>query len=220
MRKESWVRFMVIIIFYLISIRRQKGLLHSEKKCIFVPTSIMEQTILRLREGDEHAFDELFRAFFPAGRRFIKSFRVDDESADDVMQDVFIRIWDKRHIFENEYHFKSYFYKALRNNTVKHLTRHKTPAELKEGPGIEETFAKIVEVEFNREISRAISLLPEKRRSIIFHSMAGMSIEEIAKKLNISVNTVKAQKQKAYSTLREELKDLHIRILLIIVMFM
>lgn len=176
----------------------------------------MELLIHRLREGDEQAFEELFRAFFPAGRRFVKSLLPDDEMAEDIIQDVFLQVWDKRHIFESEMHFKGYFYKSLRNNTVKYLTRQKPVQELSSAVRIEDDdlFIKIVEVEFNREILHAVSLLPEKRREVILHAMAGMSVEEIADKLNISVNTVKVQKREAYSTLRERLKDVHMCILL------
>ena len=67
---------------------------------------------------------------------------------------------------------------------------------------------KITEIEFNREISRAVSQLPEKRRQIILLSMTGMSVEQIAEALNISINTVKSQKTKAYTSLRQELKDI------------
>jgi RNA polymerase sigma factor (sigma-70 family) len=73
---------------------------------------------------------------------------------------------------------------------------------------------KITEIEFNREISRAISLLSEKRREIILLSMSGMSEQMIADTLNISINTVKNQKTKAYAFLRQELKDISSFVLL------
>ena len=175
----------------------------------------MDKIIQRLREGDGQAFEELFGAFFAAGRRFVKSFLPEGAAADDIVQDVFLQIWDKRRMFESERHFKSYFYKALRNNTIKQLTRRKPTQELSDAGSIqsEGVFIRIIEVEFNREIARAVSLLPEKRREVILHAMSGMSVEEIAGKLGISINTVKVQKRKAYAALREELKDINTRIL-------
>lgn len=108
---------------------------------------------------------------------FVKSFQVDDSSADDILQEVFIHIWDKRQAFKSEDHFKAYFYKALRNNTVKYITRNKHVLNLEsaENKESDDVLLKITEIEFNREISRAISLLPEKRREIILLSMSGMS---------------------------------------------
>ena len=182
---------------------------------------MMEQVIDRLRQGDERAFEALFRAFFPAGWRYLGSFRVDRDTANDIIQELFLQIWNKRHLFENERHFKSYFYKSLKNNTIKYLSRQKKGIDLAHIPEehhqTDDFFLRIVEVEFNREVARAVAVLPEKRREVILHSIAGLSVEEIAQKLHVSINTVKAQKRKAYATLREKLKDINPFILFLIV---
>lgn len=179
----------------------------------------MDKIVAELRNGDERAFVALFHAFWDAGLRFVKTFVSNKDICEDIVQEVFLQIWDKRQIFESEKHFKAYFYKALRNNTVKHLSRQKPSEELTNIQTLEsdDVFAKIVEIEFKREVSRAISLLPEKRRQVIVHAMAGLTVEEIAEKLNISVNTVKIHKKKAYSDLRKELKGINLRILAIFV---
>ena len=176
----------------------------------------MDEIIKRFREGNQRAFEELFWGFFSAGRQFVKSFQVDDSSADDILQEVFIHIWDKRQAFKSEDHFKAYFYKALRNNTVKYITRNKHVLNLEsaENKESDDVLLKITEIEFNREISRAISLLSEKRREIILLSMSGKSEQMIADTLNISINTVKNQKTKAYAFLRQELKDISSFVLL------
>ena len=176
----------------------------------------MDEIIKRFREGNQRAFEELFWGFFSAGRQFVKSFQVDDSSADDILQEVFIHIWDKRQAFKSEDHFKAYFYKALRNNTVKYITRNKHILNLEsaENKESDDVLLKITEIEFNREILRAVSLLPEKRREIILLSMSGMSEQMIADTLNISINTVKNQKTKAYASLRQELKDISSFVLL------
>jgi len=171
----------------------------------------MEEIIQRFREGDQRSFEKLFWAFFPAGRRFVKTFLIEEEAADDILQEVFIQMWNKRQAFNNESHFKAYFYKSLRNNTIKRITRNKHALNL-DAVGNEESddlFMKITEIEFNREISRAVSQLPERRRQIILLSMTGMSADQIADALKISINTVKSQKTKAYSSLREELKNIN-----------
>ena len=176
----------------------------------------MDEIIKGFREGNQRAFEELFWGFFSAGRQFVKSFQVDDSSADDILQEVFIHIWDKRQAFKSEDHFKAYFYKALRNNKVKYITRNKHVLNLEttENKESDDVLLKITEIEFNREISRAISLLSEKRREIILLSMSGMSEQMIADTLNISINTVKNQKTKAYAFLRQELKDISSFVLL------
>lgn len=179
----------------------------------------MERLIDRLRQGDEQAFEELFAAFFVAARRFVVSFLPAGASPDDIVQEVFMQVWNRRHIFESQAHFKAYFYKALRNNTLKQLTRTRPQQELDAARGVatEDAFVRIVEVEFQREVARAVATLPEKRREVIVHALQGMSVDEIAERLGISPNTVKVQKRKAYAALREQLRDIDLRILSIFV---
>lgn len=180
-------------------------------------TRKMEDLIKRLRDGDERSFEELFNTFFTSGRRFILTFISDKDTADEILQEVFIQIWNKRTIFKSEAHFKAYFYKSLRNNTIKRIMRSKHTLEIESAGNeidsslsreSEDLFVKITQTEFNREISRAVSLLPLKRRQIILLSLTGMSADQIAGALNITVNTVKSQKTKAYNTLRQELKNI------------
>lgn len=180
----------------------------------------MEKVISRLNEGDKKAFDELFHAFWDAGLRFVQSFLPPGTSGDDIVQDVFVQLWDKRKIFEDERHFKAYYYKALRNNTIKFLTRQKPSEELAAAQGLksDDFFRTIVEVEFQREVMQAIDKLPEKRREVILLSMAGLTVKEIADNLGISINTVKIHKKKAYSTLRDELKDSHLKALSLLIL--
>ncbi|MCK9305512.1 MAG: sigma-70 family RNA polymerase sigma factor [Bacteroidales bacterium] len=168
----------------------------------------MEEIIIKVREGDQQSFGVLFRAFYASGRRFVLTFLKDETGADDILQEVFINIWEKRQKFQSEAHFKAYFYKSLRNNTIKRIVRTKKGVglDLIVSKESDDLFEKIIEIEFNRELSRLISDLPEKRRQIILLSMSGMSTEQISESLNISVNTIKSQKNKAYSTLRKNLK--------------
>ncbi|MCU4158294.1 sigma-70 family RNA polymerase sigma factor [Carboxylicivirga sp. A043] len=179
----------------------------------------MNTTISRFREGDEGAFDKLFHTFWDAGLNFVQSFLPKEDVGEDIVQEVFVKIWDKRQIFENEKHFKAYFYRALKNNTLRYITRNSPALELSSARSLEgdDFFRTIVEVEFNREVSQAIENLPKGRREIILKAMAGLTVEEIAESLNISVNTVKTQKKRAYAVLRDELKDVHLRILFIFV---
>lgn len=171
----------------------------------------MNELMKRFCEGDQDAFKELFWTLLSSGRRFIKNFVIDKDLGDDILQEVFIQIWNKRKTFQSEEHLRAYFYKSLRNNIVKSIVRNKHTSDLETALDreSEDVFVQITDIEFNREISRAISLLPEKRREIIQLSMAGMSEQMIADALNISVNTVKNQKTKAYASLRRELKDIN-----------
>ena len=87
-------------------------------------------------------------------------------------------------------------------------------------PGLEDdtesALNAIIEEEVHREIIAAIEKLPPERRKIVELSMMGFSQEEIADKLEISVNTIKTQKRKAYAFLREELQHLFVFLLFVL----
>ena len=98
------------------------------------------------------------------------------------------------------------------------MRQHKVSEDV--DPGIEDdtesALNAIIEEEVHREIIAAIDKLPPERRRVVELSMVGYSQEEIAEKLNISVNTVKTQKRKAYAFLREELQHLFVLFLMLL----
>jgi len=170
----------------------------------------MDELVSDLKRGNKKSFEKLFWDNFTSGLRFAKTFNISAEAADDILQEVFIGIWNNRASIENGLHFKSYFYKSIRNNAVKRITRQKNPLDIESVANnqSDDLFESIVQIEFNREVSRAIAMLPPKRRQIIIMAMKGMSAEEISDALGISVNTIKSQKAKAYTFLRNELRDI------------
>ena len=134
------------------------------------------------------------------------------------MQETFINLWEKRGIYSDMVYFKAYLYKSLYNNALFYLRQHKVSEDV--DPGIEDdtesALNAIIEEEVHREIIAAIDKLPPERRRVVELSMVGYSQEEIAEKLNISVNTVKTQKRKAYAFLREELQHLFVLFLMLL----
>lgn len=170
----------------------------------------MDNDFNKFREGDEQAFERLFRSFFPYARRFAVSMLGDDPAVNDLIQDAFVHIWHKRGIFQDENHLKGYIYKSLRNNIAKHIGQSSRIQPLSGAREVTEddVFAGIIELEVQREVAQAIATLPAEQRKVILLAISGMTVEQIAERLGISVNTVKTQKKRAYSTLRKELKGL------------
>ena len=169
-------------------------------------------------KGDERAFKKLFDSFFKSSCAFVKRYISDHGAVEDVVQETFINLWEKRGIYSDMVYFKAYLYKSLYNNALFYLRQHKVSEDV--DPGIEDdtesALNAIIEEEVHREIIAAIDKLPPERRRVVELSMAGYSQEEIAEKLNISVNTVKTQKRKAYAFLREELQHLFVLFLMLL----
>ena len=166
----------------------------------------------QFNKGNEQAFKKLFDTFFGSSCTFVKRYIPDHEGVEDVVQETFINLWEKRGIYTDMVYFKAYLYKSLYNNALFYLRQHQVSEDV--DPGLEDdtesALNAIIEEEVHREIIVAIDKLPSERRRVVELSMAGCSQEEIAEKLEISVNTVKTQKRKAFAFLREELQHLFV----------
>ena len=174
--------------------------------------------LYQFNKGDERAFKKLFGGLFKSSCAFVKRYIPDHGAVEDVVQETFINLWEKRGIYTDMVYFKAYLYKSLYNNALFYLRQHKISEDV--DPGIEDNtetaLAAIIEEEVHREIIAAIDRLPSERRRIVELSMAGHTQEEIAEKLKISVNTVKTQKRKAFAFLRAELQHLFVFFLVLL----
>lgn len=122
-----------------------------------------------------------------------------------------MKLWDGRAVFENEKALTVYLYRSVTNNALKYLRdRDVEEARLKlwsevEQEMTEEDFSSVVREEVLRKLRELIELLPEERKKIILMSMEGMSGEEIAIQLGVTIHTVKQQKYRAYKFIKEQL---------------
>ena len=162
---------------------------------------------------DEKAWKELFDSSH--GALCNHCFRIVSEkmTVEDIVQDVFVKLWESNVSFANEQALSAYLYKAVTNNALKYLRDMNAEQEkLREWQETEQNmteddFSSVVREEVLRKLRELIDLLPEDRRKIILMGMEGMKGEEIAEKLGISINTVKQQKYRAYKFIKERLGD-------------
>ena len=160
---------------------------------------------------DGRAWKELFDAFYEPLCNHC--FRIVPErmTVEDIVQEVFISLWNGTLFFANEQALSAWFYKSVTNNALKYLRDKNAEEEkLREWQEVaenmtEDDFSSTVREEVLRKLRELIDRLPEERRRIVLMSMEGMKGEEIAEKLNISINTVKQQKYRAYKFIKEQL---------------
>ena len=181
-------------------------------------TESCEDIVRRFNEGSEEAFKKLYEAFFASACSFVSRYVADTFSVEDIVQDTFIHVWEKRGACPDFIHFKAYLYKSLYNNALFFLKKHRPAEEVdaKIEDDTDNALQAIITEEVHREIIAAIQKLPQERRKIIELTMLGDSQEEVARKLNISLNTVKSQKRMAFAFLREELKNLFVLFMVLI----
>ncbi|MES2780871.1 MAG: RNA polymerase sigma-70 factor [Bacteroidota bacterium] len=166
----------------------------------------------RMRTGDKGALEILFKSHYASLCRFAKSILKDAEQAEDMVQEVFMKCWDKREQIQLTGSFKSYLFTAVRNHCFNTLKLNERKYWMEDGMEDDERLAVNDVVDhlsaksLNENINKAIDLLPDKcRLTFQLSRFENMSYKEIAETMNVSVKTVENQMSKALSVLRTSL---------------
>ncbi len=171
-----------------------------------------KELCLLVKEGDEKAFETLFHRYYPSLCLLARQYVDDDEKAEEVVQDIFVKIWSKRKELSIETSFKQYLLRSVKNqciNQLQHLKiRQKHAQKVKDDSKENNGTTFFIEFGLAEKIEASIDSLPEKRKEIFKLSREdGLKYREIAEQLGISVKTVEAQMGLALKQLREMLKD-------------
>ena len=163
-----------------------------------------------IRQGNIDAYEMLFKKYYLSMCMIARRIVEDEDVAKDLVQEIFIRLWEKRETYDFRETADIFLYVSVRNKCFDYLRSRKN-LPLKEGlsaAGNEYFFHDIlIEEETYRIVMEAIDTLPAQSGRIIKLSLEGKQNKEISENLGISVNTVKSLKYKAMDTLREVLKD-------------
>lgn len=153
--------------------------------------------ILRLIEGGEDAFCELYATYKNRLIYFAMRFLKSREYAEDVFQDAFTVVWQSRRFINPDASFSSYLYTIMRNRILNQLRNAANEEKLKESilsqalDYTEDTKREVMLNDLKSLISHALQQLTPRQREIFEMSReAQLSHKEIADKLGISVNTV------------------------------
>ncbi|KOH44874.1 RNA polymerase sigma-70 factor [Sunxiuqinia dokdonensis] len=170
--------------------------------------------IVRLKSGDQTAFELLFHFYYPGLVMYASQYTANTEDAEEIVQDFFVRFWEKHKQLVPRDSLKSYFFLSVKNGSLDFLKHQKIEKKY-----INEMMALskhhlaydtdiFISSDLQEKLKHGIGLLPEKCREVFIMSrIQGLKNEEIAAKLNISKRTVETQISKALKVLRVELKD-------------
>ncbi|GAA3605060.1 RNA polymerase sigma-70 factor [Flavivirga amylovorans] len=154
-----------------------------------------------------------FDTYYDALVQYANRFLVSKDECEDLIQDIFVDLWEKENTFPDEPSLRAYLYKAARNkcyNVIKHnKVKNKYAASTIQELEDDNLFLKqILEEEIVRQLHKAIDVLPERKKEIIKLSLKGIKNNEIAETLGIKLQTVKTLKSQSYKILRDQFKDL------------
>ena len=141
--------------------------------------------------SERKKFKEVYEEYFTALKYFAMRYVKDEEVACDLLQDVFVKLWEKGDRFENEMQLKTYLYRVVRNHCLTYIRDAQRKEKRMEGFEVEET-----------------EELPDACRNVYMKSLEGKSHKEIAEELHIAITTIKKHKTNANNYLRERLKGL------------
>lgn len=171
---------------------------------------MLNNPVLSLKE-----FKDVYNALYRPLCLFANSYVNDVPVAKDIVQDVFVKIWENEIILKSKNPSKGYFYTSVKHKCIDYL-KSKQFRVVNKDISVESLNVLESDKHFNKEvilietsqiIEKAINSLPEKYSQIVNLSMKNFSNKEIAEILSLNINTVKAQKKVAYQKLRPLLKE-------------
>lgn len=168
--------------------------------------------MLVITQLDARAIDSLFNEHYAALSRYAFTMLRNQEQAEDVVQQLFIHLWEKRNELDEMENARAYLYRATHNRCLNELNRQKRQGmhlAVDEVHHLESDAGRgVLTGELEDQISAAVQTLPEKCQEVFRMSrFEDLSYKEIAESLDISVKTVENHMGKALRILREELKD-------------
>jgi RNA polymerase sigma-70 factor, ECF subfamily len=182
------------------------------------------QVMLRVKAGDDSAFDYLVQKYRRPMLNFMYRMAHNSAAAEDMAQEVFLRVYRSRESYEASAKFTTWLYRIASNLAVNHArdTRHERPEntvsldEPDQNTGLTMDVADdslsaeeaIVRRERLAAIRQRVQALPERQRmAVIMHKYQQMDYRQIAEILKLSESAIKSLLFRAYETLRGQLKE-------------
>ena len=179
------------------------------------------QTLKRIKNNDSGAFEDLFREQYPGLHEYAVFYVGESQLAEDIVQDVFLKIWETRNRLTIRSSFRGYLFRCVHNNCIQylrhqvvkrnHLAEHQAKieeAQLMNRLYFESGLSRLFKNDIESVVNNTINELPEKTQEIFILSRHKfLKNSEIATKINLSEKSVEYHITKALDFLRKHLKD-------------
>jgi RNA polymerase sigma-70 factor, ECF subfamily len=175
--------------------------------------------------GDESAFSIIFKTYYVDLVLFAGTFLRDRQAAEEIVQEVFIRLWENRDSVIITSSLRSFLLKSIQNKCIDTLRHLKIvddyQSKLQNHPLLLENDTEnyVLYSELEDDLKKALAKLPDDISKIfLLNRFEGFSYPEIAGQLNLSVRMVEIRMGKALALLKQYLKDYLITILVLLAM--
>jgi len=192
------------------------------KQLVYIDPQLEDKDLIRrIKQNDREAFEIIFREYFHVLYEYANFYVNNSPLAEDIVQDIFLKVWDSRDQLTIHSSLKSYLFRSVHNNCIQHL-RHKTveknhniynrvkleEAMLMNRLFFENGLTKLFKNDIESLVKKAIKDLPEKTREVYMLSRYKyFKNRDIAKKFNITEKSVEYHITRALECLRKYLKD-------------
>lgn len=173
-----------------------------------------------IRNGDQKALEMLFSIYFPRLNDFARNVVKDDMISQDIVQDVFVKVWEKRAEIES-INLEAFLFRLVRNRCIDYIKHLKVVnnrmQEIHHSSKYEELYRidfmgnepyVLIEQELKQKIESTIQSLPDRCREVfILSRMNGLKNREIAEKLNINIKNVERHLSRAMLSFSKNFPD-------------
>ncbi len=167
-----------------------------------------------LKENDRVSFEKIFNKYSERIYYFSIRYLKHKEDAEEITQEVFVRLWNRRHDLKTELSFSSYLFMIAKNAVIDMLRKRQKEAAINEDfdqnikSPLYEDNKSIEYKELKKIVTDAIQSLPEKRKQIYLLSREeALTYKQIAEKLDISIKTVESHMRLALQQLKKIIGD-------------
>jgi RNA polymerase sigma-70 factor (ECF subfamily) len=171
-------------------------------------------------DGEQAALEELVRRYFRQVFLFAKTFVKQDQEAEDITQEAFVKAWKNLKKFDPEKKFKTWLFQITKNTCIDYLRKNKNllPAQSLEEEQMASKLEQITDsnplpeeifdsATFDKQLQQILNTLPQAQKLVVsLHLQQGFTFAEISEMLKQSLNTVKSRYRRALLSLRQNLK--------------
>lgn len=178
-----------------------------------------QEILVSINQGNEEVFEYVFLSYYNELCSYASCILKSNDTAEEIVQDVFVKLWENRKEFTIKLSLKAYLYRSVHNQCINYFDHLRVKQkyvvesqqlhrDLISPVSSDYPIANLLTREIEDKINQSLQQLPDQCRQVfllIRHD--DLTYAEAAEKLGLSINTIKTQLQRAITRLRENLKE-------------